>query len=210
VGAPWSKPRSTNVVLAAEHYNMIVRLLDNGVPVKLRVSSQSHFTTDRDTDAYNVVAEIPGTDPRLRDEVVMAGAHIDSWHSGLGAADNADGVAVMLEVMRILKAVGVQPRRTIRIAIWGGEEEGLLGSCAWTRQHLAADAVAFTSSSTVTRFAEALAGHDLARVRGVSIGPVTSSTARARGVGLIAEALEHDLDGLVAALLRVLSEPPEA
>jgi uroporphyrinogen III methyltransferase/synthase len=75
---------------------------------------------------------------------------------------------------------------------------------------LAADAVAFTSSSTVTRFAEALAGHDLARVRGVSIGPVTSSTARERGVGLIAEALEHDLDGLVAALLQVLSEPPEA
>jgi carboxypeptidase Q len=136
-----AQPRSTNIVLAAEHYNMIVRLLENGVPVKLRVNSQSRFT-DRDTNGYNIVAEIPGTDPRLRDEVVMAGAHIDSWHSALGAADNADGVAVMLEVMRILKVVGVQPRRTIRIAIWGGEEEGLLGSCAWTRQHLAADSAA--------------------------------------------------------------------
>ena len=72
----------------------------------------------------------------------MAGAHIDSWHSSLGAADNADGAAVMLEVMRILKAVGVQPRRTIRIALWGGEEEGLLGSCAWTREHLSSDSAA--------------------------------------------------------------------
>lgn len=136
-----AQPTSTNIVLAAEHYNMIVRLLDNGVPVKLRVNSQSRFT-DRDTNGYNVVAEIPGTDPRLRDQVVMAGAHLDSWHSALGAADNADGAAVMLEVMRILKAVGAQPRRTIRIAIWGGEEEGLLGSCAWTRQHLTTDSVA--------------------------------------------------------------------
>jgi carboxypeptidase Q len=133
--------RSTNIVLAAEHYNMIARLLDDGVPVKLRVNSQSHFT-DRDTNGYNIVAEIPGTDPRLRDQVVMAGAHLDSWHSALGAADNADGAAVMLEVMRILKAVGVQPRRTIRIALWGGEEEGLLGSCAWVRQHLASDSAA--------------------------------------------------------------------
>jgi Zn-dependent M28 family amino/carboxypeptidase len=111
------------------------------VPVQLRVNSQSRFL-DRDTNGYNIVAEIPGTDPRLRDQVVMAGAHLDSWHSALGAADNADGVAVILEVMRILKAVGAQPRRTIRIAIWGGEEEGLLGSCAWTRQHLSADSVA--------------------------------------------------------------------
>jgi Zn-dependent M28 family amino/carboxypeptidase len=105
------------------------------------VNSQSRFL-DRDTNSYNIIAEIPGTDPRLRDEIVMAGAHIDSWHSGLGAADNADGAAVMLETMRILKAVGVQPRRTIRIAIWGGEEEGLLGSRAWACQHLAPDSVA--------------------------------------------------------------------
>ena len=136
-----ASPRSTNIVLAAEHYNMIVRLLENAVPVTLRVNSQSRFTT-RDTNGYNIIAEIPGTDPRLREQVVMAGAHLDSWHSSLGAADNADGAAVMLEVMRILKAVGAQPRRTIRIALWGGEEEGLLGSCAWTRQHLSADSAA--------------------------------------------------------------------
>jgi len=141
-----AQPASTNVVLAAEHYNMIVRLVENGVPVKLRVNSQSRFS-DRDTNGYNIVAEIPGTDPRLRDQIVMAGAHLDSWHSSLGAADNADGAAVMLEVMRILKAVGVQPRRTIRIALWGGEEEGLLGACAWTRQHLASDSVARSKMS---------------------------------------------------------------
>jgi carboxypeptidase Q len=136
-GGRFSAPaRSTNIVVAAEHYNMIARLLDNGVPVKLRVNVQSRLT-DRDTNGYNVVAEIPGTDPRLRDEVVMAGAHLDSWHSSLGAADNADGVAVLLEAARILKAVGAQPRRTIRIAFWGGEEEGLLGSCAWTTRQLA-------------------------------------------------------------------------
>ena len=109
-----------------------------GSSVKLRVNSQSHFT-DGDTSGYNIIAEIPGTDPRLRDQVVMAGAHLDSWHSSLGAADNADGAAVMLEVVRILEAVGARPRRTIRIALWGGEEEGLLGSCAWTRQHLLSD-----------------------------------------------------------------------
>jgi Zn-dependent M28 family amino/carboxypeptidase len=141
-GGRYSAPaKSTNIVVAAEHYNMLARLIENGVPVKLRVNSQTRLT-DADTNGYNVIAEIPGTDPRLRDEVVMAGAHLDSWHSALGAADNADGAAVMLEVARILKAVGAQPRRTIRIALWGGEEEGLLGSCAWVNAHLANDSVA--------------------------------------------------------------------
>ena len=140
-GGRYSAPaRSTNIVVAAEHYNMIARLLENRVPVTLRVNVKSRLTTT-DTNGYNIIAEIPGTDPQLRDEVVMAGAHLDSWHSALGAADNADGAAVMLEVARILKAVGVQPRRTIRIALWGGEEEGLLGSCAWVNQNLKADSV---------------------------------------------------------------------
>lgn len=135
-GGRYSAPaRSANIVVAAEHYNMLSRLLDNRVPVTLRVEVKSRLTT-ADTNGYNIVAEIPGSDPRLRDEVVMAGAHLDSWHSALGAADNADGVAVLLETARILKAVGAQPRRTIRIALWGGEEEGLLGSCAWVKKNL--------------------------------------------------------------------------
>ena len=141
-GGRYSAPsRSSSIVMAAEHYNMIARLLEDGVPVKLRVESRTRLTTG-DTNGYNVIAEIPGTDPRLRDEVVMAGAHLDSWHSSLGAADNADGSAVMLEAVRILKAVGAQPRRTIRIALWGGEEEGLLGSCAWTTRYLSPDSAA--------------------------------------------------------------------
>jgi carboxypeptidase Q len=141
-GGRYSAPaKSTNIVVAGEHYNMLARLIQNGVPVKLRVNSQTRLTT-ADTNGYNVIAEIPGTDPRLKDEVVMAGAHLDSWHSALGAADNADGSAIMLEVARILKAVAAQPRRTIRIALWGGEEEGLLGSCAWVNAHLANDSVA--------------------------------------------------------------------
>jgi hypothetical protein len=126
-----------SVVLSAEHYNMIVRMIELGVPVKLRVNVQTKFLTD-DKNGYNVLAELPGTD--LKDETVMIGAHLDSWHSGTGAADNADGSAVALEAMRILKAIGAKPRRTIRLAIWSGEEEGLLGSQKWVQTNLAGDA----------------------------------------------------------------------
>jgi hypothetical protein len=128
-----------SVVLAGEHYNMILRMLSRGMPVKLRVGVQTHYVTD-DPNSYNVVAELPGTDPQLKSEVVMIGAHLDSWHTGTGASDNADGSAVVLETMRILKAIGAQPKRTIRVALWGAEEEGLLGSRAYAAQHLAGDA----------------------------------------------------------------------
>jgi len=128
-----------SVVLAAEHYNMIARLLEAGVPVKLAIGIQAKFY-EQDRNAYNIIAEIKGTDPTIGDEVVMAGAHLDSWHTGTGATDNADGVANEIEALRILKAVGAKPRRTIRIAIWGGEEQGLLGSQAYVKQHLTGDA----------------------------------------------------------------------
>ncbi|MGE3276463.1 MAG: M20/M25/M40 family metallo-hydrolase [Vicinamibacterales bacterium] len=123
------------VVLAAEHYNLVARLLEAGEDVRLAVDVQVRFNDD-DPNAYNVVAEIPGTDPDIGGEIVMAGAHLDSWHSAAGATDNADGVATLLEAMRILKAAGVQPRRTIRVALWGGEEQGLLGSRAYVAEHL--------------------------------------------------------------------------
>ncbi|MCI0434841.1 MAG: M20/M25/M40 family metallo-hydrolase, partial [Gemmatimonadetes bacterium] len=129
----------TAVVLAAEHYNMVARMVMAGAPVELRVQVGARYHT-QDTNGYNVIAEIPGTDPALRDEVVLAGAHLDSWHSATGATDNADGVVATLEAVRILKAIGARPRRTIRIALWGGEEQGLLGSRAYVEKHLAGDA----------------------------------------------------------------------
>lgn len=112
------------VVVAAEHYNRMVRQIQKGVPVKLELTLETEFTPA--APGMNVIAEIPGTD--LKDEVVIIGAHLDSWHSGTGTTDNASGSAVCLEAMRILKSLGVSPRRTIRIALWGGEEQGLLGS----------------------------------------------------------------------------------
>jgi carboxypeptidase Q len=128
------------VTLAAEHYNMIASMLERGVAVKLRVHVQSKFYDADNGNAYNVIGELAGADPALRDEVVMLGAHLDSWHTGVGATDNADGATTVVEAMRILKAVGAQPRRTIRVALWGGEEQGLLGSKAWVDEHLAGEA----------------------------------------------------------------------
>ena len=127
------------VVVIGEHYNMIARLLANKVPVKLRVNVQSRFL-DADRNTYNVLAEIPGVDPALKDEIVLLGAHLDSWHTATGATDNADGSAAVMEAFRILKAVGAQPRRTLRLALWSGEEQGLLGSRAYVEKYLAGDA----------------------------------------------------------------------
>jgi carboxypeptidase Q len=118
---------------------MIARMLARGIPVKLRVNVQSRFLND-DPNSYNVVGDLPGTDPQLKSEVVMIGAHLDSWHTGTGATDNADGSAVVLEAMRILKAIGLPAKRTIRAALWGAEEEGLLGSKAYVAAHLAGEA----------------------------------------------------------------------
>ncbi|HEX3704936.1 MAG TPA: M20/M25/M40 family metallo-hydrolase [Vicinamibacterales bacterium] len=120
------------VVLAIEQYGRIVRTLEKKIPVTLQMDIANTFY-DADQNAFNVLAEIPGTDKA--DEVVMIGAHFDSWHSGTGATDNAAGSAVMMEAMRILKTSGVTLRRTVRIGLWGGEEEGLLGSKAYVKAH---------------------------------------------------------------------------
>ncbi len=120
--------------LTPEHYNRVLRLLDRGIPVKLEVDIRARFIDDR-TDSANVVAEIPGrTKPG---EVVMIGAHLDSWHGGTGATDNAAGSAVMMEVMRILKTLNLPMDRTVRMGLWGGEEQGLFGSQAYVTQHFA-------------------------------------------------------------------------
>jgi hypothetical protein len=123
------------VTLAVEHYNRMIRILERGVPVKVELNIRAQFHDETGKNGFNVIGEIPGSD--LANEVVMIGAHFDSHHAGTGATDNAAGSAAMMEVMRILKAVGAKPRRTIRIALWGGEENGLLGSRAYVREHFA-------------------------------------------------------------------------
>jgi carboxypeptidase Q len=137
VGAPETAPQFT---IAVEHYNRIVRQIDLGIKVTMDVMLNVEWNDD-DPMEYNLTGEIQGTDPEIGDEVVMLGGHFDSWHAGTGAVDNAAGSAVSMEAMRILKAVyaakGTGPRRTIRIGLWTGEEQGLLGSGAYVADHFA-------------------------------------------------------------------------
>ncbi len=139
VGVLGSQNTQTNsipsIVVAAEQYNTLARLAAGGQPVEMKVELVTRYY-ENDPNTYNVIAEIPGTDPALRDEIVLVGAHLDSWHTGNGATDNGDGAITTMEAMRILAALKVQPRRTIRVALWAGEEEGLLGSRAYVAQHL--------------------------------------------------------------------------
>jgi hypothetical protein len=128
-----------SITIAAEQYNMLARLAAANVPVELRIELRTRYH-EADLNTYNVIADIPGTDPALRNQVVLVGAHLDSWHTGNGATDNGDGVAAVMEAMRILTALKAQPRRTIRVALWSGEEQGLLGARAYIAQHLAAPA----------------------------------------------------------------------
>ncbi|MDX9769060.1 MAG: M20/M25/M40 family metallo-hydrolase [Tenuifilaceae bacterium] len=118
-----------------EHYGRMVRLIDREAPVELELDIQNRLVTD-DKMGYNVIGEIKGTNRKLKDEVVMIGAHIDSWHAGTGANDNGSGVIVMMEVMRILKQSGVKLDRTVRIALWGAEEQGLHGSRNWVKANI--------------------------------------------------------------------------
>jgi hypothetical protein len=120
------------LVVSIEQYGQIYRNVKRGVPVRIELNVQNQFHT-ADNKAYNTLADLPGTDKA--DEYVMLGAHLDSWHAGQGATDNAAGSIVMMEALRILKALDIQPRRTIRIALWSGEEQGLLGSRAWIENH---------------------------------------------------------------------------
>ena len=111
------------VTLAVEHYNRLVRVLDKGVPVKVELNVQTKFYDETTGNGFNVIAEMPGSDPVLKDEIVLLGAHFDSVAAGTGATDNATGSAAMMEVLRILKAVGARPRRTIRIGLWGARNK---------------------------------------------------------------------------------------
>lgn len=125
-----------SLMLSSDDFLRMQRLINSGVKVELEAEVKTKFLTS-DLKGYNVVADIPGTDPKLKEEVVMLGGHLDSWHGATGATDNAAGCAVMMEAVRILKTLGVKPRRTIRIALWSGEEQGLHGSRNYVKNHLA-------------------------------------------------------------------------
>jgi carboxypeptidase Q len=136
-GAPRTGDPTKNlpqVAITAENYNRIARLLQHNVPVKLSFDIKTQFDMSN-TDSFNVVAEIPGT--AKANELVMVGGHFDSWHMGTGATDNGAGAAVAMEVMRILKSLNLKMDRTVRMGLWGGEEEGLLGSAAYVKAHFA-------------------------------------------------------------------------
>ncbi len=120
-------PAGPSFEVAPEYAGLMARLLESGIPVTVEAESRTTFY-DQKLTTGNVIAEIPGTDPRLKDEIVMLGAHLDSWHSATGATDNAAGSVVMMEAVRILQSAGLKPKRTIRLALWSGEEQGIFGS----------------------------------------------------------------------------------
>jgi carboxypeptidase Q len=155
--APATLPQ---IIMAAEDYNRLLRMLRFGEKLKMCVELQAEYH-EQDLMAYNTVAEIPGTD--LKDELVMLGAHMDSWHSGTGATDNGAGVAATMEAVRILQALKLQPRRTIRIALWSGEEQGLLGSKSYVAKH-------FGYSTNVTNSAALRSPRDEGNSRRVGNG----------------------------------------
>ncbi len=141
------------VHVSQESYGRIARMIEKNVAVPLELNMQNKFFPENKS-SFNIIAEIPGTDPALKDEVVMIGAHFDSWHSGTGATDNGAGSGVMLEAMRLLKTLNLKPRRTIRIALWTGEEQGLMGSRAYVKQHFGfVDSTAFHATDEQKKFA---------------------------------------------------------
>lgn len=146
------------VVMAIEAYGRVYRLLEAHVPVSIQMDVETKFTGDHE-HGYDTVAEIPGTDPQLKDQVVMVGGHLDSWIAGTGATDNGAGTLVAMEVMRILTALHVQPRRTIRVALWSGEEEGLFGSRGYVKEHFGfAPLSTAPSQAALPEFMRAAAG----------------------------------------------------
>jgi hypothetical protein len=170
--SPWSTktPKTPpQIVVGAEHYNRLIRMLEKGQAISMELQLDVSFFEE--DSGYNVIAEIPGTD--LRDQVVMIGAHFDSWHGGTGTTDNAAGSAVCMEAMRILRALNLQPRRTIRIALWGGEEQGLLGSKAYVKKYLGEQSGPDTNRTT---------RHKLAAEKFSAYYNLDNGTGKIRGV----------------------------
>jgi carboxypeptidase Q len=159
------------VVLRNEDYGRISRILADGTPVELEFDIVNKVYPEGAT-AYNAIAEIPGSDKK--DEVVMLGGHLDSWHSATGATDNAIGCAVMMEAARVLKAIGVTPRRTIRVALWSGEEQGILGSQAYVKQHFGSFEAAKPEYAKLDAYLNIDSGTGRARGAGV-FGPAAAA-----------------------------------
>jgi hypothetical protein len=191
------------VVIAVEHYGRIHRLLERNVTVKVEVNVDTSFTGDRE-EGFNVLGEIAGTDPQRRDEVVMAGAHLDSWASGPGATDNGAGVVIAMEAMRILRAVEAKPKRTIRLALWTGEEQGALGSLAYVKRYIAdVPRAATPAQARVPEFARRRVGPvvpkaDHARLSAVYT--VDTGSGRFRGVAVGNPALVPVFEPWIAPL----------
>ena len=174
---PGARGLLPTAVVAAEHYGRIARTLEKGIAVTLELDAANRFH-DRDGRSFNVVAELPGSDPRLGAEVVMLGAHFDSWHAGTGATDNAAGVAVMMEAVRVLRAARVPLRRTVRLALWTGEEQGLLGSSAYVAAHFRDPATGRAAPAHATLSAYFNLDNGTGKIRGIyqqgnaAVGPI--------------------------------------
>ena len=187
------------VVMRNEDYGRIARILEDGTPVELQFTITNTVYPDGKT-VYNTISEIAGSDKK--DEVVMLGGHLDSWHSATGATDNAIGCAVMMEAARILKAIGVQPRRTIRVALWSGEEQGLLGSQAYVKEHFGSFEEQKPEYSKLVAYMNVDSG--TGRARGASVfGPPEAAT-------IVRELFKPFEDIGVMGALATAAAPPAA
>ncbi len=162
----WHAP-FPSFVFSREHYGRVMRMLDRKIPVKLSLSLSARFTEN--VEGFNVVAEIPGSDPQLRNQVVMLGGHLDSWHTGTGATDNGAGCAAAMEAVRILESIGVKPRRTIRVALWTGEEQDYFGSLGYVTKHFGNPATAERRPEHATLAAYFNLDNGAGRIRGINL-----------------------------------------
>jgi len=191
------------VIVANEHYGRLERMLIRNVPVRVEINVDAAFTGDRE-EGVNVLAEIPSVDPVRKDQVVMVGAHLDSWAAGTGATDDGAGVLIAMEAMRILRVIGVQPRRTIRVALWTGEEQGALGSLGYVKTHVATVPRATTDSAmAVPEFLRRRAGPIVFKTEHARISAIFTLDAgggRIRGVSVGTQALVAIFEPWVAPL----------
>ena len=154
-------------VFSREHYGRVIRMLDKKIPVKLSLSLSARFSDN--IEGFNVVAEIAGSDPQVRGQVVMLGGHLDSWHTGTGATDNGAGCAAAMEAVRILQTLGVKPRRTIRVALWSGEEQDYFGSRGYVAKHFGNPATSERTPEQATLAAYFNLDNGAGRIRGINL-----------------------------------------